>query len=219
MRNGNIHRPCYRVIPPFNSSMLQPLKSLLRTALVSLAGAPVLTACSEPSTPEPSATTASASVEKNAVSVPAQLAFAPQFRLALADTGFNAPTVFNSGELAVKNSDGRWLAGSAVTHTLESLPTSFDLHNYPLLLLSEHPQDELTSELSSDLQERFLASRTEAGISYDLSSLRIDQLPASGTPQRIIYSACRDQACLGFVVKPALADVILMLHASGLEQP
>ena len=216
MRNGNIHRPCYRVIPPFNSSMLQPLKSLLRTALVSLAGATVLTACSEPSPTEPSATTASASVEKNAVSVPAQLAFAPQFRLALADTGFNAPTVFNSGELAVKNSDGRWLAGSAVTHTLESLPSSFDLHNYPLLLLSE---DEQASELSSDLQERFLASRTEAGISYDLSSLRIDQLPASGTPQRIIYSACRDQACLGFVVKPALADVILMLHASGLEQP
>jgi len=131
------------------------------------------------------------------------LKYGSEFTIALPSHYMNDSTIFYSDELGLKTSTGKVIAGQTVSHEKDQLPDNFDMRLYPEYLLKLRP----ISGLSQDIAEKFENTSSEIDDSYGLKSLEIKKEQG-----RTVYSVCKADACLAFVVISDFKDHIFYAH-------
>lgn len=137
------------------------------------------------------------------------LKYGSEFSIALPSQYVEGATVFYGDELGVKTSAGKVIAGQVVTNEKDNLPDDFDIRLYPEYLLKLRP----ATELSEEVAKKFKRTTSEIDDSYGLGSLEVKK-----EAQVTIYSVCKNEACLAFVVKPSFRDHIFYAHSQKIAR-
>jgi hypothetical protein len=137
------------------------------------------------------------------------LSYSSEFTIALPSQYVEGSSIFYADELGVKTSAGKVIAGQIITNEKDSLPDNFDIRLYPEYLLKIRS----VTDLSADVAKKFENTANEIEYSYGLSSLEVKQ-----EENRIIYSVCKKDTCLAFVVKPNVKDQIFYAHTQKIER-
>lgn len=109
---------------------------------------------------------------------------------------------------SIKFYNNSTISGLIITKELESLPLSFDLHDYPSYALGLKS----TEKLPEILQNKFLNSSDEIRRNYKSPRVFYND---NG---KDIYMACNIDYCIEFVVNKDVTDQILMITTYGFTQ-
>lgn len=109
---------------------------------------------------------------------------------------------------SIKFYNNSTISGLIITKELESLPLSFDLHDYPSYALGLKS----TEKLPEILQNKFLNSSDEIRRNYKSPHVFYND---NG---KDIYMACNIDSCIEFVVNKDVTDQILMITTYGFTQ-
>ena len=135
------------------------------------------------------------------------LSFSGIFKISLPLDQLEGGTIFYSDELSVKSADGKLISGKVISIESEGLPKDFDIRQYPEYLLG------IDKVENTAIDKLFRDSRKEIDFVYSLASLRVNR-----ESEHTMFSVCKADACLAFIVKNDFDGHILTLHAKGLDQ-
>ncbi|MGP9799590.1 hypothetical protein [Rheinheimera sp. NSM] len=137
------------------------------------------------------------------------LSFSADFKIALPPSVFAGATVFAADGLSVKTASGQLFSGKVLSAESEQLPADFDMQLYPQYVLK------LKAVSGLNAQNALLFSNTaeEINYSFDLSDVSTEQLQGW-----TLYSLCKTQRCLAYVVKYKASEYILTVHANGMSK-
>ncbi|GAB2916995.1 hypothetical protein [Rheinheimera gaetbuli] len=137
------------------------------------------------------------------------LSFSADFKIALPSSVFAGATVFVADELSVKTASGQLFSGKVLSAESEQLPAGFDMQLYPQYVLKL----KAVSGLSSQNTQLFSNTADEINYSFNLSDVSTEQLQGW-----TLYSLCKAQRCLAYVVKHKASEYILTVHANGMSK-
>ena len=137
------------------------------------------------------------------------LSFSADFKIALPPSVFAGATVFAADELSVKTAAGQLFSGKVLSAASEQLPADFDMQLYPEYVL----KIKAVSGLSAQNTQLFSNTAEEINYSFDLSDVSTEQLQGW-----TLYSLCKAQRCLAYVVKHKASEYILTVHANGMSK-
>jgi hypothetical protein len=137
------------------------------------------------------------------------ISYSDAFNLSLPTSTLSEATFFSADGLSVGWSDQKLISGLIVTRELESLPSNFDLKDYPRYLLKLKD----TSGLSPEVAEIFNNSANEFDYSFGL-----ENVTERTTDSLKIYSACREDRCTAFVLKEGVNDHILSMYTQKISE-
>lgn len=137
------------------------------------------------------------------------LSFGADFKIALPQPVFAGATVFAADELAVKTASGQLFSGKVLSAETEQLPADFDMQLYPQYVL----KIKTISGLSTQHAQLFNNTADEINYSFDLSDVSTEQLQGW-----TLYSVCKAQRCLAYVVKHNVSEYILTVHANDISK-
>lgn len=134
------------------------------------------------------------------------LSFSSEFKLSLPSSFVAGGTIFSVGGLSAKSNTGELISGQIISIESEGLPSDFDVRDYPDYLLK-------IKKIHSESSEVFEKSSGEVDYVYDLESLQI--LEEGGLK---MYTLCKDENCLAFVVKNEFGDHIFSVNSRGISR-
>ncbi len=134
------------------------------------------------------------------------LSYSSEFKLSISTEFFTGATVFSSDELSVKTDSGMLLSGRTISNEVEALPRHFDIRNYPEYVLKIKPVKGLTESLL----KKFEYSSSEIDHVYGLENIKITE-----NGNWTMYSVCKKNKCLAYVVKNTFKDHILSINTVG----
>lgn len=137
------------------------------------------------------------------------LSFGADFKIVLPSPVFAGATVFAADELSVKTASGQLFSGKVLSAESEQLPADFDMQLYPQYVL----KIKTVSGLSAQNAQLFSNTADEINYSFDLSNVSTEELQGA-----MLYSLCKAQRCLAYVVKHHSTEYILTVHASGMSK-
>lgn len=118
-------------------------------------------------------------------------------------------TIFTADALSFKTIDGDVISGSIVYREVGNIPMDFDMRTYPEMVLGLKKHIGLNRELG----EKFSNTKIAYEHSYDLADISIEI--ENGVTR---YGTCKNNRCLGFLVKNTFENHILMVSAEGLNK-
>lgn len=136
------------------------------------------------------------------------LSYSSDFKLTLPNSYFTGATVFYSDELSVKTDKGILFSGKIISNKSESIPESLDIRDYPKYILKIKP----LSDEGGAYSKIFNNSSSEIDYVYGLENTLI-----TNKGDFIIYSLCKDNKCLAYIVKNIFKDHILSVNGVGLN--
>ncbi len=137
------------------------------------------------------------------------ISYSPTFKVEISSKDFEQATIFLSDDISVKFSDGSSLSGLVITKELESLNSSFNLHDYPKYILGLKSLNGLL-EKEANL---FSNSLKEIQHSYNLQN--ISEYHDDGNS---VYVICSSESCLSFIVKAENDEQILMVTGINIQK-
>ncbi|SNY46043.1 hypothetical protein SAMN06297280_1025 [Arsukibacterium tuosuense] len=137
------------------------------------------------------------------------LSFSADYKIAIPQSFLADATVFATDELAVKSASGQLFAGKVLSADSEQLPADFDFSLYPDYLLKL----KAVAGLSSELRAVFENSAAEIDYSYGLANIEVEQQEGWK-----LFSLCKEQRCLAYVMKDDNVEYILSVHAQGMSR-
>ncbi|MEH8018404.1 hypothetical protein MN202_14275 [Rheinheimera muenzenbergensis] len=137
------------------------------------------------------------------------LSFSADFKIDLPPSVIAGATVFAADELSVKTASGQLFSGKVLSAESEQLPADVDMRLYPQYVLKL----KAVSGLSPQNTQLFSHTADEISDSFDLSDVSTEQLQGW-----TLYSLCKAQRCLAYVVKHNVSEYILTVHANGMSK-
>jgi hypothetical protein len=130
------------------------------------------------------------------------LLYSGSYKLTLPNSLLAGGTIFSADELSLKTTEGQLIISSAN----EGLDDDFDIFQLPdfILKLKAPPIKYI---------DLFTSSSKEINHTYDLRNLKVLE-----ENYRKIYHLCKNEKCLGFIVKQDAIDHIFTLHATGITK-
>jgi hypothetical protein len=135
------------------------------------------------------------------------LSYSGVFKVSLPSDQLAGGTIFYSDELSVKTGEGKILSGKVISVDSEGLPEYFDIRQYPEYLLG------IKKVESAEIENLFRDSHEELNVVYGMESLIVDR-----EESHTIFSVCKADSCLAFIVKADFQDHIFTVHANGYHQ-
>jgi|SRR5690554_288342 len=137
------------------------------------------------------------------------ISYSGEFNLQVPTKLLSGSTVFTADGLSVGWPEGNLISGIVITKELESLPSNFDLKDYPKYLFNIKNTDNLDIKTANV----FKNSTIEIDHSFGVENLTIRS--KFGTE---IYSACKDEKCVAFIIKSNVTDHLLSLYSQGITE-
>lgn len=137
------------------------------------------------------------------------ISYSGAFNLRVPTNTLSEATFFSADELSLGWSDGKLISGLVVTRELESLPSDFNLEDYPRYILDIKDASSLNAEVAG----KFNGSAREIDYSFGLENV-IER----STDSSKIYSACRDDKCMAFVLKEGVDDHLLSMYTQKISE-
>jgi len=135
--------------------------------------------------------------------------YSGSFKLDLPTNNLAKAKILSIDGPSIKFSNNSTISGLIITKELESLPLSFNLHDYPSYSLGLKS----TKKLPEIFQNKFLRSSDEIKKTY-----KPPQVFTDINNGKDIYIACNNDSCIEFIVNKDIADQILMITTSGFTQ-
>lgn len=131
------------------------------------------------------------------------LGYSPEFKLGIPVDLLENSIIIPTDGLAIIFDDKKTLGGQTLIPEMDSLPEDFDMRLYADYILG------LQEPISSHY-ELFKNSLSEIDFSYNIESLEIKHIP-----NHKIYSLCKNDECIAFVIKNDTNYQILTLNSKG----
>ncbi|HWV14482.1 MAG TPA: hypothetical protein VN030_03540 [Cellvibrio sp.] len=131
------------------------------------------------------------------------------FKISYPQSLLSGSTVFSADGLTLKTREGKSVSGLIISSQSDNLPTDFDMRSYPEIILG------MKEYLGSDtaIREKFANSKRVFNETYDLSDLAVQN--REGVTR---YGACKENSCLGFVVKNSFSEHVLIIYSEGFDK-
>ncbi|KPQ30625.1 MAG: hypothetical protein HLUCCX14_00725 [Marinobacter excellens HL-55] len=137
------------------------------------------------------------------------ISYSGDFNLQVPTKLLSGSTVFTADGLSVGWPEGNLISGIVITKELESLPSDFDLKDYPKYLFNIKNKNDLDKKTANVLK----SSTIEIDHSFG-----IDNLTIKSKFDTDIYSACKDEKCIAFIIKNNVTDHLLSLYSQGITE-
>ncbi|PCM45859.1 hypothetical protein [Marinobacter sp. ANT_B65] len=137
------------------------------------------------------------------------ISYSPYFKISIPLEELGGAIFFQSDSISVRFSDGSVLSGLIIDKGVESLPSDFDLSEYPEYSLGLKS----TSNLSQPYADLFRNSWEETKRIYN--NPEVTKTESNG---KLIYTACGVDSCLSFLVDVNMSEHILMLSGMNVDQ-
>lgn len=136
------------------------------------------------------------------------LSYSSDFKLTLPNSFFAGATVFSSDELSVKTDKGILFSGKIISNESDSIPENLDIRDYPKYILKIKP----LSDENDAYSKIFNNSSSEIDHVFGLENTVITK-----KGNWIIYSLCKDNKCLAYIVKNIFQGHILTVNGLGIN--
>jgi len=137
------------------------------------------------------------------------ISYSPTFKVEITSRDLEQATIFLSDGISVKFSDESSISGLLITKKLESLNSSFNLHDYPKYILGLKNLNGLQE------QEANLFSSSLKEIQYSYNLQNISEYHADG---KSTYVICSSESCLSYIVKAENVEQILMVTGINIQK-
>ncbi len=137
------------------------------------------------------------------------ISYSPYFKIKIPLENLDGAIFFQSDSISVRFSDGSVLSGLIIDKDVESLPSSFNLSEYPEYSLGlKSPNN-----LSQPYADLFKNSWEETKRTYN--NPEVTKTENNG---KLIYTACGVDSCFSFLVDLNMSEHILMLSGMNFDQ-
>lgn len=139
----------------------------------------------------------------------AVISYSPYFKIQVPVEDLDGAIFFQSDSISVRFSDGGVLSGLIIDKSVESLPSNFNISEYPEYSLGLKS----TNNLSQPYADLFRNSWEETKRTYN--NPEVTKTENNG---KLIYTACGVESCLSFLVDMNMPEHILMLSGMNFDQ-
>lgn len=136
------------------------------------------------------------------------ISYSPYFKLKVPTQDLIGATFFQTDSVSVKFTDSSVLSGLIIDKDLESLPSDFDIYDYPEYSLGLKSPDSLPKPHS----ELFKNSWEEVKRTYNNPKIQKSEIN-----NKTIFTACGNDACLSFLINRESPEHILMLSGFNIK--
>tara|TARA_R100000388_G_C7152276_1_gene115109 strand:+ start:40 stop:549 length:510 start_codon:yes stop_codon:yes gene_type:complete len=137
------------------------------------------------------------------------ISYSGEFNLQVPTKLLSGSTVFTADGLSVGWPEGNLISGIVITKELESLPSDFDLKDYPKYLFNIKNKKDLDKKTANVIKN----SANEIDHSFGIENLTI-----KSKFDTKVYSACKGRKCIAFIIKDNVTDHILSLYSQGITE-
>jgi hypothetical protein len=136
------------------------------------------------------------------------ISYSPYFKLKIPTKDLIGATFFQADSVSVKFTNSSVLSGLIIDKDLESLPSDFDIYDYPEYSLGLKSSDNLPKP-HNDL---FKNSWEEIKRTYNNPKIQKTE-----RNNKTIFTACGNNACLSFLINRESPEHILMLSGINIK--